>query len=104
MVLKAPHKTTEVATNDTEMGWKCDSKEERSKNSNKNRYGHGFIFNTRSETKGFEIQTKDKRTPPKSKRASVKKLSFIFLRETRRIGKKSQYISFVFTGEMMLYC
>ena len=83
MVLKGPHKTTEVATKDTEMGWKCDSKEER---------------------KGFEIQTKDKRTPPKSKRASVKKLSFIFLRQTRRIRKKSQYISFVFTGEMMLYC
>ena len=31
MVLKGPHKTTEVATNDTEMGWKCDSKEERTK-------------------------------------------------------------------------
>ena len=71
MVLKGPHKTTEVATKDTEMGWRCDSKEERSKNSNKNRYGHGFIFNTRSETEGFEIQTKDKRTPPKSKIACV---------------------------------
>ena len=49
-------------------------------------------------------QLRDKRTPPKSKRASVNKLSFIFPRETQRIRKKSQYISFVFTGEMMLYC
>ena len=43
--------------------------------------------------------------PPKSKRASVRELSFIFVkRETRHIRKKSQYISFVFTGEMMLHC
>ena len=105
MVLKGPHKTTEMATTTQRWVERCDSKEERSKHSNKNRYGHGFIFNTRSETEGFEIQTRDKRTPPiKSKRASVNKLSFIFPRETRRIRKKSQYISFVFTGEMMLYC
>ena len=31
MVLREPQKTTETETNDTEMSWKCDSKEEKRK-------------------------------------------------------------------------
>ena len=31
MALKGPHKRTEMVTNDTQMGWKWDSKEEKRK-------------------------------------------------------------------------
>ena len=66
MGLKKWHGTAGMATNDSKMGWYCDSNRQKRKWENAN---SDMAFSSIRKTTGFEIQTWDIRNP--SKRASL---------------------------------